>query len=111
MPLIFMPPLQVVKGVKYAMPRWMHVGPYAVGGERPVAVAVHRQKVAGPNGCADSSDQCEEWAANGECDNNPVFMVGTRLNPGACLYSCGKCDMLTGGMEQLHMGRKGGKAV
>jgi prolyl 4-hydroxylase len=98
----------VIKGVKYSMPRWIHVGPYAVGGERPVPVRQKIQKPEGPDGCEDREAGCSEWAVMGECEANPGFMVGSRLSPGACLLSCNRCDMLKGGMEKPHRSRKMG---
>ena len=86
----------VLKGVKYSAPKWIHVGPYSLGGEQPVRVDQHPQKVVGPNGCADNDNNCSMWAAEGECENNPSFMVGTKLRPGACLMSCDRCDLLDG---------------
>ena len=37
---------------------------------------------------------CASWAEGGECDNNPGFMVGVQSNPGSCLLSCGRCDLM-----------------
>ena len=28
----------------------------------------------------------------GECEKNPVFMVGTKQRPGHCIKACGKCS-------------------
>jgi len=36
-------------------------------------------------GCVDKNENCQNWAASGECTNNPAFMEG------ACTKSCGKC--------------------
>ena len=85
----------VLKGVKWSAPKWIHVGHYAVEGESPVRVDQHPQRNVGPNGCADNKvPECEEWAALGECEKNPVYMIGTKLRPGNCLLSCNRCDLL-----------------
>lgn len=56
----------VIRGEKFAAPKWLHVGHYAMGGETPVPVQQHPQKVGGPLGCRDDDESCEQWAANGE---------------------------------------------
>jgi len=40
---------------------------------------------APPKLCADEHEECERWAAAGECDNNPGFMHT------GCAGSCGTC--------------------
>ena len=55
-----------------------------------------------PPGCADANAACPGWAEGGECEDNPGFMVGDKYNPGACILSCGRCDLMGGGG-----GRKG----
>merc|ERR1712113_33506 len=37
--------------------------------------------------CSDNNPSCEEWAANGECDNNPGFMLTE------CRESCEECEL------------------
>lgn len=91
----------VIKGVKWSAPKWIHVGHYAAPGEQPTRVDQHIQKVPGPFGCDNNDARCEEWAAAGECERNAVFMIGSKLKPGACLMACNRCDLLadTGGKE------------
>merc|ERR1719221_1867116 len=36
--------------------------------------------------CTDDNASCEAWAAMGECENNPVFMLDS------CRLSCGVCS-------------------
>ncbi|KAL9669094.1 hypothetical protein QQ045_006635 [Rhodiola kirilowii] len=38
--------------------------------------------------CTDENDLCPQWAAQGECENNPKYMVGVN---GHCKKSCGVC--------------------
>ncbi|XP_071707262.1 probable prolyl 4-hydroxylase 12 isoform X2 [Rutidosis leptorrhynchoides] len=41
--------------------------------------------------CADEDDKCPQWAAVGECERNPIFMVGTDDYYGTCRKSCNVC--------------------
>lgn len=79
--------------------RWIHVGHFATGNETPVAVqqTVHTWGPTGP--CEDADANCQGWAASGECDKNPQFMVGTRANPGSCIKACGRCNDIFSGTE------------
>ena len=65
-------------GVKWTATKWIHEEPY------------HNPKFRAA-GCADDPEnavQCPGWAAAGECDANPAFMVGTMTQPGGCVSSC-----------------------
>lgn len=42
--------------------------------------------------CTDEDDNCPHWAATGECQKNPVFMLGTPDYYGSCRKSCGVCS-------------------
>lgn len=86
-----------LKGTKYAATKWYHVAHYAMHGEQ----AVHVDHVTfipppppAPPGCKDEKSACQGWAEGGECESNPGFMVGTKDAPGACLLSCGRCDLM-----------------
>ena len=72
----------VLKGVKWSMPKWIHVGHYAMGpGEREEAIEQKPQevpKVKSADGCDDSDDLCEMWVAAGECTRNAGYMVRER---------------------------------
>ncbi|KAL8192743.1 hypothetical protein R6Q57_027191 [Mikania cordata] len=41
--------------------------------------------------CTDEDDSCTQWAAFGECERNPMFMVGTADYFGTCRKSCNVC--------------------
>ncbi|GAV79306.1 ShK domain-containing protein [Cephalotus follicularis] len=41
--------------------------------------------------CADEDESCPQWAALGECQRNPVFMIGSPDYYGACRKSCNAC--------------------
>ncbi|KAI7835426.1 hypothetical protein COHA_010673 [Chlorella ohadii] len=84
------------KGLKYASTKF-HVAHYAMGGEQ--AVEVHQAVFVpppppAPPGCKDDNPGCPGWAEGGECQNNPGYMVGSADRPGACLLSCGRCDLM-----------------
>ncbi|KAI8102424.1 hypothetical protein M9435_006025 [Picochlorum sp. BPE23] len=78
-----------LKGEKYSATKWIHVGPFHVGGG---------VKVSSKMDCVDTDDNCEEWATIGECDKNPEFMRS------ACPKSCNQCKKKT-------FGRKAGGVV
>ncbi|KAL4857405.1 putative prolyl 4-hydroxylase 7 [Chlorella vulgaris] len=79
-----------LKGTKYAATKWYHVAHYALG-------------------CKDEKAACQGWAEGGECSSNPGFMVGTPDQPGECLLSCGRCDLMPQGAS-LRSRRAGGLA-
>lgn len=87
----------VIKGEKWSAAKWIHVGHYAMGGEQSQDIKQHVQTMGNnPAGCADKDEEmCPSWAAAGECERNPVFMIGTRARPGQCLASCERCDVIT----------------
>ncbi|RYR56189.1 hypothetical protein Ahy_A05g021952 isoform B [Arachis hypogaea] len=41
--------------------------------------------------CIDEDDNCAAWAAMGECQRNPVFMIGSQDYYGTCRKSCHLC--------------------
>ncbi|KAJ8752245.1 hypothetical protein K2173_003881 [Erythroxylum novogranatense] len=41
--------------------------------------------------CADEDDNCARWAAIGECQRNPIFMIGSPDYYGTCRKSCDAC--------------------
>ncbi|KAG1662351.1 hypothetical protein FOA52_000016 [Chlamydomonas sp. UWO 241] len=51
-----------------------------------------------PGLCQDGSDTCNEWAAAGECERNPMYMVAGSGAPGSrghCAAACGGCEACT----------------
>jgi prolyl 4-hydroxylase len=77
------------------MPKWIHVGRYAVYGEQAQAVDQQIQHIPQhPGDCSDANENCDAWAVTGECDKNPGYMVGDVHRPGACLKACNRCDIL-----------------
>ncbi|XP_006643817.1 probable prolyl 4-hydroxylase 6 [Oryza brachyantha] len=47
--------------------------------------------LASEDECTDEEDRCVSWAASGECDRNPVFMIGSPDYYGSCRKSCRVC--------------------
>lgn len=47
-----------------------------------------------PPGCENKHTECNGWAEGGECENNPEYMIGTVEQPGECILSCGRCDLM-----------------
>lgn len=41
--------------------------------------------------CTDEDDNCPSWASIGECQRNPVFMIGSPDYYGTCRKSCNLC--------------------
>lgn len=92
----------------------IHVGHYAMGGERATRVEQHPQekvKKDVPVGCEDLDDLCPEWATSGECGRNPGYMVGSRARPGRCIQACKRCDVVldTGAEHTQDQAREEGK--
>ncbi|KAK4365922.1 hypothetical protein RND71_013802 [Anisodus tanguticus] len=68
----------VIQGEKWSATKWIHVDSY--------------DKIVGAEGnCTDSDENCERWAALGECTKNPEYMLGTAGLPGYCRKSCKAC--------------------
>ncbi|KAL3683890.1 hypothetical protein R1sor_001912 [Riccia sorocarpa] len=68
----------VIEGEKWSATKWIHVGSF----ERPVREITD---------CVDENALCGEWAAYGECEKNPAYMVGSKSEPGRCRKSCKVC--------------------
>eukprot|EP01025_Chloroclados_australasicus_P058590 TRINITY_DN7375_c0_g1_i4.p1 TRINITY_DN7375_c0_g1~~TRINITY_DN7375_c0_g1_i4.p1 ORF type:complete len:155 (+),score=10.42 TRINITY_DN7375_c0_g1_i4:126-590(+) len=87
----------VIRGEKWSATKWYHVAHYAMGREKRQRVE-HQVFVPppppAPAGCQDDQYECKDWAASGECESNPGFMVGSSTRPGACLLSCQRCDLM-----------------
>ncbi|CAA6659042.1 unnamed protein product [Spirodela intermedia] len=43
-------------------------------------------------GCVDEDLKCPQWAAAGECQKNPLYMVGSKSSLGFCRRSCKVCS-------------------
>ncbi|KAL5198286.1 hypothetical protein ABZP36_001798 [Zizania latifolia] len=71
----------VIQGEKWSAPKWIHIRSYE---HQPISKET--------KGCSDNSARCAKWAEAGECEKNPVYMVGAEGAPGNCRKSCGICD-------------------
>jgi hypothetical protein len=74
----------------------IRVGTYGTGpGSKPVHRVIYAPPPPpAPPGCVDDNKLCHVWAEEGECVTNPGYMVGTQEQPGACLKSCQRCDLM-----------------
>lgn len=66
----------VIEGEKWSATKWIHVSSF-------------ERRAQGD--CVDENEMCGEWAAYGECEKNPVYMVGSTASPGSCRKSCKVC--------------------
>ncbi|GJN05661.1 hypothetical protein PR202_ga23310 [Eleusine coracana subsp. coracana] len=68
-------------------------------GEEWIAIKhIHVRKIDTPkpslvsdDECTDEDNRCIVWAAGGECERNPVFMIGSPDYYGTCRNSCHVC--------------------
>ncbi|XP_019185786.1 PREDICTED: probable prolyl 4-hydroxylase 7 [Ipomoea nil] len=66
----------VLEGEKWSATKWIHVRSFEIPS----------------SGCTDKNSNCSRWAAAGECEKNPLYMVGTEDSPGHCRKSCEVCS-------------------
>lgn len=69
----------VIEGEKWSATQWIHVKAF----EKP------RKRTGGE--CVDEDANCPRWAAAGECQKNPLYMVGSEGSHGNCRQSCKVC--------------------
>ena len=41
--------------------------------------------------CTDEDENCPKWASIGECQRNPIYMIGSPDYSGTCRKSCNVC--------------------
>ncbi|XP_058073829.1 probable prolyl 4-hydroxylase 7 isoform X2 [Magnolia sinica] len=70
----------VIEGEKWSATKWIHVRSFDSLGKR-----------AASGGCVDEDELCPQWAAAGECQKNPLYMVGSPDSDGFCRKSCKVC--------------------
>lgn len=68
----------VIEGEKWSATKWIHVRSY--------------DSIPSADKCIDAHPDCSSWAATGECDENPLYMVGTEQHVGQCRKSCNVCS-------------------
>ncbi|KAJ4962034.1 hypothetical protein NE237_021944 [Protea cynaroides] len=69
----------VIEGEKWSATKWIHVRSF----DRP--------KHSRSEKCVDENENCSRWAAIGECQKNPQYMVGSGASYGFCRRSCKVC--------------------
>ncbi|KAG9450419.1 hypothetical protein H6P81_010384 [Aristolochia fimbriata] len=69
----------VIEGEKWSATKWIHVRSF----DSPVQ---HPRPANGE--CVDEDENCPQWAATGECEKNPLYMVGSPELAGYCRKSC-----------------------
>lgn len=74
----------VLGGDKWTANKWIHVLPFT-------GIKNSFLHDSDNIGCTDEEDMCAEWAANGECDRNRIYMLGNLDYYGSCRKSCGLC--------------------
>ncbi|XP_010272176.2 PREDICTED: probable prolyl 4-hydroxylase 7 [Nelumbo nucifera] len=67
----------VIEGEKWSATKWIHVRSF----DKPLATEE----------CVDKNANCPRWAAIGECEKNPIYMVGSEDSYGYCRQSCNVC--------------------
>ncbi|KAF5189923.1 Prolyl 4-hydroxylase [Thalictrum thalictroides] len=68
----------VIKGEKWSATRWIHVKSFDL----------HTEEHLAAEGCVDENVNCPQWAASGECEKNPLYMIGSDEKYGYCRMSC-----------------------
>ncbi|KAG2714395.1 hypothetical protein I3760_03G024800 [Carya illinoinensis] len=71
----------VIEGEKWSATKWIHVRSF--------------DKPAGDTDsgdCVDLDENCPMWAKTGECEKNPLYMVGSNNSSGKCRKSCKVCS-------------------
>nr|XP_043640261.1 probable prolyl 4-hydroxylase 7 [Erigeron canadensis] len=68
----------VIEGEKWSATKWIHVRNF----DKPDNTS---------DDCKDENVNCPTWAASGECQKNPVYMVGSAEGVGYCRKSCKVC--------------------
>jgi len=71
----------VIEGEKWSATKWIHVRSFDKPARDP------------DNGdCVDEDENCPMWAKSGECEKNPLYMVGSNDSSGKCRKSCKVCS-------------------
>ncbi|KAK4571585.1 hypothetical protein RGQ29_030128 [Quercus rubra] len=72
----------IVEGEMWHATKFFHIG--SIRGEKLSL------KTDGTD-CTDEEESCPKWAAIGECQRNPVYMIGSPDYYGTCRKSCNAC--------------------
>lgn len=71
----------VIEGEKWSATKWIHVRSFDSLPSRQAA-----------SDCVDEDPNCPAWALKGECEKNPLYMVGSEEAAGYCRKSCKVCS-------------------
>ncbi|KAF1869649.1 hypothetical protein Lal_00017224, partial [Lupinus albus] len=71
----------VIEGEKWSATKWIHLGDFDNSYKQ-----IYSQK------CSDENEKCSMWAKLGECEKNPLYMVGSETVKGQCRKSCNVCS-------------------
>ncbi|KAI4366658.1 hypothetical protein MLD38_022506 [Melastoma candidum] len=71
----------VIEGEKWSATKWIHVRSF----DKPA-------KSSATGDCEDKNENCAIWAKTGECEKNPLYMVGSEDVYGYCRKSCNTCS-------------------
>uniref|UniRef100_A0A7R9VPX2 Prolyl 4-hydroxylase alpha subunit Fe(2+) 2OG dioxygenase domain-containing protein n=1 Tax=Chlamydomonas euryale TaxID=1486919 RepID=A0A7R9VPX2_9CHLO len=95
----------VIKGVKWTTTFWIHAQPFRPQYLRSDGTWVVESSALNdaddPGLCLDYNNDCVRWAAGGECEKNPVYMLGVASasglgvgyqRPGTCRQACKFCQ-------------------
>ncbi|KAG2495661.1 hypothetical protein HYH03_006261 [Edaphochlamys debaryana] len=80
----------VIKGVKWNAVKWIHDTVYDPKSWEE-AKAGWAPPTPDPGWCDDFNAGCADWAASGECEKNPGYMIGEGGQPGQCRKVCKAC--------------------
>lgn len=69
----------VIEGEKWSATKWIHVRDF-------------QKRIKVGKDCVDENVNCPHWAAAGECEKNPPYMVGSEDSYGHCRKSCKICS-------------------
>lgn len=88
---------KVLEGAKWSTTKYFHTGPT----DRrqltsSLTLTVNQEE------CSDEDDNCASWAEFGECERNPIFMLGSADYSGACRKSCNACWFLSNLWKMCH---------
>lgn len=89
----------VLKGTKWTATVWVHTKPWRT---ESFYDASPEESPADPGICEDNHEKCGTWAAENECNLNPIYMVGEGSTLGHCRKSCLVCEVCSKGDKECY---------
>lgn len=74
----------MIEGEKWSATKWIHVSDF----DKPLS----SRQLEDNGDCVDENENCSRWAKVGECEKNPIYMVGKEGLKGKCMKSCNVCS-------------------